>query len=334
MNDLWRGQAYIGLCAISFYVGFLIAKRHHWATGALIAYSLVSALTVFQSPLAVYSGMLQIRVDQSSGQAFAQLLGISLVGLLVPVSAIGFIAKTLCGFGVLNCMVVIARGYGLWNASTFDAGVIAMMLPLLSVYVYFLLGWKWAALVTLLVIAAIGRGGGSTAYFVLAGAVAIFFAIELKLKKAIPAALTTSAAVLLIGRHNNPGNAFFDSNGRAPTWDLIMSDWWSTANVWLGTGTGTFEWRALASQNRTTNVFFCMHNDYLQILYEQGIVGFSLFAITAAVVFSRLRAVPALAASMVGFAVLMLSQSPLRFFITQCCAAFLVVLTSRDPEDL
>lgn len=65
------------------------------------------------------------------------------------------------------------------------------------------------------------------------------------------------------------------TSGRITMWINYMSYWWHNANIWIGTGLGSFHWMGLTMLDSGREAkFFLMHNDWLQILFETGIVGF------------------------------------------------------------
>lgn len=71
-------------------------------------------------------------------------------------------------------------------------------------------------------------------------------------------------------------------NGRFKVWGFMMRFWHERASHWFGFGLGTQELFAPAVQNAHNFMkgswFIWMHNDWLQILFELGIVGLALWA--------------------------------------------------------
>lgn len=81
---------------------------------------------------------------------------------------------------------------------------------------------------------------------------------------------------------------FFHDSGRISIWKHCLDWWWKNANVWVGTGNGTFFHIGPVVQTiyninydpikEQGNFFIWAHNDWLQTLIEQGILGFTLLA--------------------------------------------------------
>jgi len=73
------------------------------------------------------------------------------------------------------------------------------------------------------------------------------------------------------------GEYFLSSNGRFGLWGLAM-DWWGlNASPWFGYGAGTafiaVPRAQLEAQWNTGSFFIWMHNEWLQVLFEYGVVG-------------------------------------------------------------
>lgn len=71
----------------------------------------------------------------------------------------------------------------------------------------------------------------------------------------------------------NPNAAFLNSNGRFEVWEKSMHFWNQHANPFLGFGLGSF---AVIGPAMTEHKYIWLHSDYLQILFEMGVIGLIL----------------------------------------------------------
>jgi len=87
----------------------------------------------------------------------------------------------------------------------------------------------------------------------------------------------TLALLLLIGAaayiHSGP---LFDGNERIAHYQKYFEHWPSLTHILIGVGPGTFMWSAMVIDQYKPPVFFQMHSDWLQILWELGLVGLGL----------------------------------------------------------
>jgi len=132
---------------------------------------------------------------------------------------------------------------------------------------------------------------------------------------------------------------FFETSGRFHIWVISMKYWWQNLNIWLGSGSGTFQ--RLAPMIQIPNekpipteipgvvhfaLFPFMHNEYLQILFEQGILGFSTFMAFSASLLNKARLKPHVFSSLSVLGFVMLTQFPLRYFAGSLVAGFIARL--------
>jgi len=74
-----------------------------------------------------------------------------------------------------------------------------------------------------------------------------------------------------------------DSNGRFIVWQKGLEWWWNNAPHWFGMGTGTciqflsYVQKVTGANNGWNYMWF--HNDWLQVLFEQGVFGLMAFSV-------------------------------------------------------
>jgi hypothetical protein len=196
-----------------------------------------------------------------------------LLSLIILPAIIPFINKKLFFRGlflfcVVNSLYLLWGGRGLMYANTFDAGVMMCMLPL------FLKRKDLSLLVTgLVVLTAVVFKSRSAA---LGGCViALIYWWEHCPKFTfykVARALTVISVVLAL-----PFIMFnWIQDARAKIFAHYMGWWWDQANVWIGTGMGSFEWLGATIPSGITYQMYMMHNDWMQLLFEAGIIGFCL----------------------------------------------------------
>lgn len=100
---------------------------------------------------------------------------------------------------------------------------------------------------------------------------------------------------------------------RLEMWGQYMS-WWRSHGGILGTGPGSFEWiSALLPEKR-----MWLHNDWLQFIFEQGYIGFTLAVLFYLIIAIRLKFRDDRAfAVWICLGLSMLVYSPIQFFIVQ-----------------
>lgn len=223
-----------------------------------------------------------------------------------------------------DSLVLLNESNGVFSATTFDATLIAC----------FILFWdlkKKKDIVGLLIcLSAIAFVHGRDAALVVAVSLGIrcLQLINIKFKKkvfyiAISFAILSACTV----------TAFFYSrlmkDVRFEMWDYFFTWWNQNADQWTGTGPGTFEWvgptmldPGPTSRNHGYG-FYVMHNDWLQLLFETGIIGFCLSIFGFCYVGWKLKAKNFAAWCGIGMA--MIFYYPIHAWPVQMLACILIV---------
>lgn len=223
----------------------------------------------------------------------------------------------------LNAGVVFYNGWGFANAGSFDAAIFMAALPIFAFTPVFKFGRSSYLFHLGFAIFLMLWTRSNTAAMILAS-YAVFYSIKHKIVKdhlsAIGALGILTASVLSI---------YFKGLGsgsaRLEGWKHYMTWWWDNANRLVGTGIGTFEGMGpfIPHVPKTEEIYLYMHNDYLQMLFEGGIIGLLLMLVGCAYfVFKTKRSY--LAYSVLGFLVCMISYSPLHIIIGQIAVCTLV----------
>ncbi len=129
-----------------------------------------------------------------------------------------------------------------------------------------------------------------------------------------------SAGALLLGIGYSLDSNLFNPQGRLEAWQIFMTVWAEKFSILFGSGPGTFSSLAIEtqlSQNYMIGHYYLfMHNEWLQILYETGLIGlfFSVGIFAKALYNSYRRQDHYTVAALVSLGSASLLVFPLRYF--------------------
>ena len=260
---------------ICLILGFKLFKRFGFWAASLTLYCLFSSLVLFQIKIDFYDHFSD-KIRIVGAETFAKLIAFSFMALAFYKWR-KYWARFFELFILLNCIIVIIKGYGFFNASSFDAAIIACSIP----FIWLRPDWKveknlfyLIASVLLPIVAIIRTGQSATAYFILLGIL-----IAYAFKKKIKTPFIFAFLIFLIAFYFN-GEMLFNSSRRVEYWKEVFS--WH--DIWIskiyGSGIGSFEWLGPLSQinitGRNSGLTLQMHNEFLNLYYEGGFVGLFL----------------------------------------------------------
>lgn len=322
--DLKKAPALICIGTLSY---FLIHATHPWGNSNLINdWRDYLAASSFGFLLSV---ILLVTVLRSTAPLF------NCLAVLCFASSCVLLCKKLMGVPPAFFM----------NNPAGDAAILAALYPILAFRPHRVFGGKpWLTrLVVITPILAIAVTGSSTGAL---GLVVAVFAWVLATRRnpstygvLVLATFGSIAGLVLFAPDN-----VFSGNGRLPTWRRSMIDWWENVNVWWGSSTGSFFLEGPKLQVEETcrltpslcdpvphgqalhEIFASMHNDYLQILREQGIIGLGLFLTISIVAMRKAFDRPWLFSALFTYGTIMVTQFPMRYF----GSAFIGLLLLRE----
>lgn len=269
------------------------------------AYVLVYSLYLIECPL-LHFGPYTTRYQASAGQTFIEALFIPLLALM------GFKWITrLIPFAVLfACISVWFNIPGFLNAPSFNSAFAALALPMVSA--------PLAAFILLTVF----FHHGSTALFMVGAQLIILGLKEPKARKYVAIAVPCILGLTYI-HHHGP---WLDGLERLQRWHHYM-EFWAKEPRWVlfGVGPGTFLWTAAMLDGFKAPLFLQMHSDWLQILFEYGVVGLALAAGVFIQAVKRSWDYPKLLASLFGCAVFGLTYHPIRYFPSALLTAWIFI---------
>jgi hypothetical protein len=245
--------------------------------------------------------------------------------------------------GLLNSFLVLGHGYfyggfyGMLNNHSFDATFIACCYPIIAFIPSVNLNkisikeYIWIFICAFVPLIAIIKVGQSSAYAVLFTSMAAYI---LSHKKSILLSISTILVGLFFSIYRLKDTAF-EGSGRFGVWDssiILFNDMDSKIS---GFGIGTAEWMIPFSQIRAnggkfpSDFFTWMHNDYLQVLFEQGYIGLILLIIICINSIYKSYKLPWLFSTVIALLVAMSTQMPFRYMPFQIFIICVTILVSR-----
>lgn len=308
--DNWRKHQFFGIALISFYTSYLVYKKYGFLEAVFLFYCMISSAFMFQTNIEFWDKA-QFRIETTAAQTYIRILAASLFALFYEQWRNHW-QKLIVYLTILNCFLISWVTYGIFNASSFDSAMVVCCTPLLLKHIDSL---KIKALAIGMILFAMVRSGNSaTAYFSLLG-VSLAFVFKLRLY----GLLFIPAVVGVFATFTN-GAQLVNSSRRVEFWDTIMQWWSNWVNPWYGSGIGSYAWLGPLSQIREgqTNLLVWLHNDYLQLLYEGGIIGLILgLVLWIKYLLSAFKKDTWLFCTFAGLSVSMLTYYPFHWFVSQ-----------------
>lgn len=308
------GVVYFLLIAFGVIV---CVKDQPWPipTRVLLIYALLYSLFLFEFPARHFANLTRA-YQYTAAQAFVETIVI--VYLATKQSKV--IELCIAPFALISCLAVWTHTTGLLNAPSFNSAFAALLMPFVPL---------WVALI---ILATVLAHHGSTALLILG---AQLLSIAIRKHKFRP--YFAGILILLFGiaylHHNGP---LLDGLERLQKYGEYF-DFWSQSNTWVffGAGPGTFMWTSIMMSHFKPPLFLQMHSDWLQIIWELGMVGFflALFTVNQAIDMNQNR--PRIFAGILGVIAFGMTYHPLRFAPTALiCAWIFYKAFNGETQDL
>jgi hypothetical protein len=344
--NIMQKQFFYGTLFSAIILSIVISEVTHLSLGILFLYVVISSTKLS----ALYAGGAGI-MNNLAATSTVYLLFAILPALLVARTTLREMLDGISILGILVSAYMILLKctgevpYSFMNNSAADASLLAVLYPVMVFRPAKLLT-RWSApLFVFLPPIAIAVCGSTTAIVALAVSLFAVWGVNIKAKrmKIIDAGggllSTVIFGVALLGVFFMK-DQFLGDNGRFNTWQTTMGAWWNNwpsglieqgvpaPNHWFGTGAGSFYVLGpiieLINKFPTNTLFANMHNEYLQILFEYGYIGLSLFLVAAFYTLRKSFDRPWLSASLFTYGFVCLTQFHFRFFLSALIVAFLV----------
>lgn len=305
---------YVGLGLAAAWLGKLGGRLVHWSVGAFLFWLVFSGLRIFARPeslLKPYGALAMTSADALSAQATAGVLLVSAAALLLPTKHRTLLFASFIYIALTDALLVLvnafpfrsafdARGF-LGNASV-DGCFIAIALPYLGRTA------RWAPWIGALAILSTGSSSA-----IAAGAVA------LGPWYAAPAGI---AAWMITGRE------LLNPNGRFNVWRIAFEWWGDHVSPIFGSGLGTYflfgPHAQIVRNQASTGIFTVMHSDWLQVLFEQGVLGLALAFCLFVSAWGHSRGEPATRSALLALGTACAINMPFHFFLSACLGTLIL----------
>lgn len=341
----WTALALIFICYFSWWV----YKKSHWSLGLFLLNTLLSGAYICLweynqfIPIASFNNIIQMRFEVM--QYLFLIIGIFWICFNIDISLKIKILRGLIYLTVLNSAFVLSELIympgafycgGIWGNSSMNACSIAVMYPFILEH-RFNKNYYINMLIKLLPVVAVMLTKSSMAYATLFVVCVIYSLTINKIsiktaKKIIISALISITLIYTFSEKN-----LFSSSGRFEIWRFqIKKTLPETCNIVTGCGTGTFNVIGKSAQlfsgllkqkvykNYKQPLWPTMHNEFLQIVFENGIIGGILVITLIMMACIKAWKYPALLTSFLGYITFSLGNWPLHMAYTAFLGVFLL----------
>jgi len=305
--DVWRMHQLVVIGLLSIAIPWTFINRIGFWAVCFWSYLLLSALFTFEAPGGNHP--IQFRLDQSSAVAFGVTLIIPIFIFGISSKGLSYVMQAIEVVNFANAIIVATFGYGIFNAHSMDSSVMACV----TVYGLFAkdsLLRQMSFAPAMVLIPVILFLGGSTGVIALGAGIGAYFFAKRKIARAFVYTIPLAAFGFIYF-----GDLFLSESGRLKPWTIFLDYFFNYTNPLFGSGIGTFEWLGHFSRNEPTDVFLWAHNEYLQLLFEGGVIGLALglTVLYETLTNSFKRKQAWLFATIVSIMVISLTQFPFRF---------------------
>ncbi len=255
--------------AVALICGFWLSLCFPPLVFLPFVWTIFSGLRLFANPYSPYIGessTWMLVLDYASGTALAMFLLCVFAAKLFPLGALRkFIKISAVGsaFVILYASVFGTKWtpWGLMLNASMAGCFSAAVIPLFTAR-----GGLWVYLLALSALAT--RQSQPIGMLFLVSMLYLFRSRYWKF------ALIAPVIAVLIG-FALTGDTLFNTDGRSYVWGISARWWADHANVWLGAGLGSYSVIGPDLTRSLVTRWIWLHSDWAQILFEQGIVGFT-----------------------------------------------------------
>jgi len=322
----WYYSPWVALC-------FFVLMPHFKRRPELIAASYLLASSAY------YGLITQPEMHPSVSVQFkaAALVGFLQVSVFVMVTTLArhWMFRVLevlfwisCAWAILNRLVPDIPHSGLGINTSLGATLNAILLG-------FALHRKPITASIMALIATVASG---TSMGPLAVVIGLGCCYAIKSRKGLVISGTTTLS-LILGLYAIYGADLYSLSGRGEVWAMALDYVFKTDSWVFGQGWGTWAYlgpkiQTIMAPNKTTGLFLQLHNDFIQLFFEGGIIGLALWgwAFVAALVKSY-KAKDFIGIYMITcFLVSCVGNFPTRLAPTMVCLALMFWRTNRAPS--
>lgn len=324
-RDHYRGQLVCSLALILGVVSVRYSRKVHWSLALLgvgIVTSALHSCFSVESPYAQYGSFMITAFDSVVAKALVEILLIAFLLYDFECAHVYWI-----GFLGLGCVEAVRLFFGhdpmsisIWDNQAMGASWLAAFLPLAaaqSKWPHPKLSWP-----VILFVPAILWSGSSVAFATLFVGLAAPAILKLQIRRVLQLVVVAIGSGFMF-LHSE----LLNDNGRRELWREVWEFWQANVSPWFGSGTGSFELygpHINVSNGNNHTLFIWTHNDWLQILFEQGVLGLVLALTCLGFCLYRTRSRPHLFSAVLCFAFIMVAQMPWRYLPSALYGAVLL----------
>lgn len=305
----WRHGIEMGMQPLGLWLGLVISvcflamkfKCVAWEARAAWTYASISAATLLSFPT-LHFGENQRSFQATGGLSFAILMVTAGLFLSIPRRSVESIFWWMRFAMVAEIICVWTKTSGLLVAPSFDLAFLALFVPFAPFWL------------TMPIIATILTHHGATALLVLL-AMGFAWAIQNIRKRYLLPGFTISLGATILLAYVHSSAELFDGMDRLRGYSRYMSFWTATWEFMIpGIGQGSYRWISFMLDYAAGSQIFNgeMHSDWLQMLFELGIVGFTLIILAYARAIRNTWRDPRLLPAVFGAGAFCLTYHPLR----------------------
>lgn len=344
-EDLRRTQDCLAYILAFIIIGRVFYKKAHPVLGVAYAYYGISLAPFFIFPREFYRDF-----DIGTIAGFEALISQGFIALTVFSLVLFFTenlnnwAKVFRCLALINAVVICVKwSMGLYpcfllSNPAWDAAFIGICLPLFLRHISRPSSVFW--LVPFVMAAIVSDSSSGVLGFGVAAALYIWAKDSFSLRATVSLILV-SLGTLAVGFALQK-EILFNGTGRYHVWDLAMQYMFKEGNSVFGQGMGTFhiygpslqvqEAMRLGYKEGNIPGFTWLHNEWLQVLFETGLVGFGVGLAVFATAIYKARLSPAKFAALGTFGVLAIPQPLLRNHLTAFLGLFLIIWPLCTPK--
>lgn len=327
---VWIGSIGIG--------SYWLAKRYSWTVGVAFGLSALSALRGFQDTMNGWSTNPIVReLNLASESALISLiLTVAVVQCLSTKTWVSFFkvvaginAVAICGDALFHLPWDFLFGDGPWlglvSKEPWGLLLNASMSGCLNAAIFPLLNPKEKALWWLVLISIVVTGRGLP-IAVLCAAVSAWLLLNRRYKQLLGAVVASAVVAVVV-----KGANLFHPRGRDVIWIASYKYFREHLSQLFGCGLGGFYVFGNHFNTGDSTIFVWMHSDWMQTIFEQGLVGFTAVVLMYLHALRRTRKTPQLFAALVGFGAFAVANMPLRYPIAGIFGAVLIRWAFEKP---
>lgn len=335
----------IALGLIGILIGFKLRKIH-WSVSLMFLISLGSVLLLMNNQ-DIYQHHLpegyHLRLAATTVATYITLLSFGALPFILKRSYFKNILGVIFASAAIDSLWMLIRAaiwgqdqaYAMLSNSAIDASFIACLLPVAFMNMKDKETRNKGMMFLVVMISAIITSKSSTGLGAIGVAAAAFLFMEYGLRSLViiaplGASITVFSKLFL-------GNELLNSNGRFNIWKMSFDFFWKETHHFIGAGIGTFfMWGPEIQRHNSPGdpALFCwMHNDWLQVLFEMGIIGLAgLIILYSFLLHASWKKKNSLFPMICTYGFIGLTQMPLRAFPFQLLGACLIMLSFRKSE--